>query len=283
MTYGEALKNGTEYLAECGIEDASADAWLLMEFCCKISRTRYLLCRTEQADPELLENYRAVLARRGEHIPLQHITGEQEFMGFTFKVNEHVLIPRQDTEILVETALKAAAPGKKVLDLCTGSGCIIISLMKLCPGLEGTALDLSPQALQVAKKNAVKHRVPVSFLESDLFDQVEGQFDLIVSNPPYIPTGQIGELMEEVRLHEPGMALDGKEDGLYFYRRIVGECDSYLNPGGWLMFEIGSDQGESVEKMLTEQQFTEVKVIQDLAGLDRVVIGRKKKTEENYV
>lgn len=275
MTFGEALKHGTEYLQSCGIEEASVDAWFLLEYCCDMSRTRYLLCRTEQMEEEFRKRYRALLEQRGKHIPLQHITGEQEFMGLSFRVNDQVLIPRQDTEVLVEEAIKTAVPGMRVLDVCTGSGCIIISLVKLCPGLTGTALDLSPGALQVARENARRQGVSIEFIESDLFDKVQGTFDLIVSNPPYIPTAAIEQLMDEVRLHDPRMALDGKEDGLYFYREIVGESIRYLSPGGWLMFEIGSDQGEPVAEMLREKQFTGVKIIKDLAGLDRVVIGRK--------
>ena len=283
MTFGEALKYGTDYLHSCGVEEASADAWLLMEYCCCMSRTRYLLRRTEQMETELWKRYQGLLGQRGEHIPLQHITGEQEFMGLSFQVNDQVLVPRQDTEILVEEAMKAARPGTRVLDVCTGSGCIIISLAKLCPGITGTALDLSPAALQVARENARRLGVSVEFIESDLFAEVQGTFDLIVSNPPYIPTAAIEQLSEEVRLHDPRMALDGKEDGLYFYRKIIGESGRYLNPGGWLMFEIGSDQADAVAKMLREKLFTGVRVIRDLAGLDRVVVGRKIEMEESHV
>ena len=275
MTFGEALKYGTDYLYSCGVEEASVDAWLLMEYCCDMSRTRYLLCRTEQMETELWKRYQGLLEQRGKRIPLKHITGEQEFMGLSFLVNDQVLVPRQDTEVLVEEAVKAARPGIKVLDVCTGSGCIIISLANLCPEIACTALDLSPDALQVARENARRLGVSVEFIESDLFAEVQGTFDLIVSNPPYIPTAAIEQLSEEVRLHDPRMALDGKEDGLYFYREIIGESGRYLNPGGWLMFEIGSDQADAVAKMLREKLFTGVRVIKDLAGLDRVVVGRK--------
>lgn len=275
MTYGEALKQGTEYLQSCGIEEAAVDAWYLMEYCCGISRTRYLLEKRSTVPAAQQERYQELLERRGKHIPLQHITGEQEFMGLTFQVNNQVLIPRQDTEVLVEEALKVLKPGMSVLDMCTGSGCIIISLLRFCQGLEGTAADLSPKALEVAVKNARQLKVTVDFRQSDLFENVEGTYDVIVSNPPYIPTEVIEHLMEEVRVHDPRMALDGKEDGLYFYRKIIGESDWYLKAGGWLMFEIGCEQGEAVAAMMKEKQFTKVSVIKDLAGLDRVVLGQR--------
>lgn len=273
MTYGEALKQGTEYLDGCGIVEAAVDAWYLMEYCCGMSRTRYLLEKRSSMSSQQQERYQGLLEQRGRHIPLQHITGEQEFMGLTFQVNDQVLIPRQDTEVLVEEALKVLKPGRKVLDMCTGSGCIIISLMKFCQGLEATAVDLSAGALEVAAKNAKRLEVTVDFRQSDLFEQVDETFDVIVSNPPYIPTDVIAHLMEEVRVHDPRMALDGKADGLYFYRKIIGESGQYLNAGGWLMFEIGCEQGEAVATMMREKQFTKVSVIKDLAGLDRVVIG----------
>lgn len=275
MTYGEALKQGTEYLQSCGIEEAAVDAWYLMEYCCGISRTRYLLEKRSTVPAAQQERYQELLERRGKHIPLQHITGEQEFMGLTFQVNNQVLIPRQDTEVLVEEALKVLKPGMSVLDMCTGSGCIIISLLRFCQGLEGTAADLSPKALEVAVKNAGQLEVTVDFRQSDLFENVEGTYDVIVSNPPYIPTEVIEHLMEEVRVHDPWMALDGKEDGLYFYRKIIGESDRYLKAGGWLMFEIGCEQGEAVAAMMKEKQLTKVSVIKDLAGLDRVVLGQR--------
>lgn len=280
MKYAEALKYAELYLQSRDIADAAVDAWYLMEFCCGMDRTRYFLRKTEEMSREEEDRYRKLLHKRGRHIPLQHITGEQEFMGLSFLVNEHVLIPRQDTEILVEEALKRLKPGDEVLDMCTGSGCIIVSLMKLRDGLRGTASDVSPQALQVARENARRQGVSVQFTESDLFETIHGTFDLIVSNPPYIPTKTIDGLMPEVREHEPVTALDGKEDGLYFYRRIIGESEGYLRAGGWLLFEIGCDQGEAVSSMMRERQYTNVSVRKDLAGLDRVVLGRRGEMEE---
>lgn len=276
MTYREALEKGKAYLAEHHIPEAGTDAWYLMEFGCRMTRTRYLMRMQEEMPQEEADRYQELIARRGEHIPLQHITGEQEFMGFSFLVSDKVLVPRQDTEILVEEALRKAKPGMRVLDLCTGSGCIIISLKKLCPEIEGTASDYSPEALRVARENAKRQNTPVTFIESDLFEKIDARFDLIVSNPPYIPTAAIDGLMEEVRLHDPFMALDGREDGLYFYRKIVEESSRYLSMGGWLMFEIGSEQGEDVSGMMRDAGYTQIKVIKDLAGLDRVVAGQLK-------
>ena len=275
MTYRSALEEGKKYLENRGVPEPETDAWYLLEHVCGFNRTGYLLHMNREMEETEYARYQSVLMERGKRIPLQHITGEQEFMGLTFRVNDQVLIPRQDTEILVETAMKQAKPGMQVLDLCTGSGCIIISLMKLRPGIEGTASDISADALKVARENADRLDVKVRFVESDLFERIYGRFDLIVSNPPYIPTGAIGRLMEEVRLHDPRRALDGHGDGLYFYRKIIAESDLYLKQGGWLMFEIGSDQGEAVTAMMRRAGYTRVEVIRDLAGLDRVVTGRR--------
>ena len=273
MRYAEALRYGENYLKEHRIPDASVDAWLLMEYCCHMSRAEYLLKKPESMpEPEWIR-YQVLLKERGGRTPLQHITGEQEFMGLTFRVNEHVLIPRQDTEILVEEALKVMKPGMEVLDLCTGSGCIIISAKKLGPLINATASDLSAEALEVARQNARQLDAQICFVESDLFENIRGSFDMILSNPPYIPTRIIEQLMEEVRLHDPLEALDGKEDGLYFYRKIIDQSVGYLNPGGWLLFEIGHDQGEAVCRLMKEKEYIKIKVIKDLAGLDRVVMG----------
>lgn len=220
--------------------------------------------------------YRRLLAARSRHVPLQHLTGEQEFMGYPFLVNEHVLIPRQDTECLVEAAvkeIKKESGNIAVLDLCTGSGCIAVSLKKLLPKAHVTATDLSAEALAVAKENAGRLQADISFLRGDLFAPVTGQFDLIVSNPPYIETKVIGSLMPEVRDHEPRQALCGGADGLDFYRRIAKEAPAYLKPGGALYLEIGCEQGEAVTALLLENGFEKVSCLQDLAGLDRIVCG----------
>ena len=194
-------------------------------------------------------------------------------MGYPFLVNDHVLIPRQDTETLVEEALKISYTGMKMLDMCTGSGCILFSMLKMKPGSEGTGCDISEEALKVAEANRKRLEVNAKLIQSDLFEHIEGTYDMIVSNPPYIRTAVIAELQDEVRLHDPWIALDGKEDGLFFYRKIVRESGRYLRKGGTLLFEIGHDQGEAVSELMKAEGYSDVKVKKDLAGLDRVVIG----------
>lgn len=273
MTFREAICFGEEKLNIAGIEDAKHDAWLLLTFICKIDRTFYYVHMDEEMAVEQVAEYENVLSKRAEHVPLQYITGEQEFMGIPFHVNEAVLIPRQDTETLVEEALKVVRPGMKVLDMCTGSGCILISILKNVVDVEGYGYDISKQAINVAKENAKLNNVNATFERSDLFEDVADRFDVIISNPPYIPTDVIGGLMPEVAVYEPIQALDGKEDGLHFYRRIVEKASDYLNPGGKLLFEIGHDQGESVSSLMIEAGYKDVRVIKDLAGNDRVVTG----------
>lgn len=273
MTFREAIRFGEEKLNIAGIEDAKHDAWLLLTFICKIDRTFYYVHMDEEMPVEQVAEYENVLNKRAEHVPLQYITGEQEFMGIPFHVNDAVLIPRQDTETLVEEALKVVRPGMKVLDMCTGSGCILISILKNIVDVEGYGYDISKQAINVAKENAKLNNVNATFERSDLFEDVSETFDVIVSNPPYIPTDVIGGLMPEVAVYEPMQALDGKEDGLHFYRRIIEAASQYLNPGGKLLFEIGHDQGESVSALMKEAGYQDVRVIKDLAGNDRVVTG----------
>lgn len=274
MTYREAMEHGEKILAAAGIADARTDAWLLMENVCKIERSFYYMHMESSFPEEHLREYEINIRKRAEHIPLQYLVGETEFMGLRFKVNSGVLIPRQDTETLVEEALKAVRPGMKVLDLCTGSGCIIVSILHNAPGIRGYATDISKLALNVAKENARLNEVSVLFEHSDLFDNVSEKFDIIVSNPPYIASGEIPKLMPEVRCFEPMEALDGKEDGLYFYRKIAKECILYLKPGGQVFFEIGYDQGEAVSWLLWEAGFHGIRVKKDLAGKNRVVTGK---------
>jgi release factor glutamine methyltransferase len=228
----------------------------------------------EPMKQEQQDNYETLIKKRSEHVPLQYITGEQEFMGLRFRVNSNVLVPRQDTETLVEEALKRMTPGMKVMDMCTGSGCVLISILKNCKGVEGWGYDISKQALLVAKENAKLNDVPANFERSDLYENVMDKFDVIVSNPPYIPTDEIVTLMPEVAQFEPVIALDGKEDGLYFYRKIIAGCREVLNPGGMVLFEIGCEQGAAVSKMLRYAGFADVQVIQDLTRHDRVVYGK---------
>ena len=279
MTLEEAYRFGEHSLKEAKLPDAGIDAWILLEHVTGISRMRYYVNPKQKMKEEEQKQYCSYIEKRKNRIPVQHLTGEQEFMGLRFRVNEHVLIPRQDTEILVETVLRDLEPGMRVLDMCTGSGCILISLMKLMQNadnedlIHGVGADVSEEALRVAKENAQRHRVDAVFLESDLFEHVEGTYDIIVSNPPYIRTSVIEELQEEVKLHDPYHALDGKEDGLFFYREIIEKSRKYLKPGGKLYFEIGHDQGCDVKELMEAAGFRDVQVKKDLAGLDRVVFG----------
>lgn len=275
MTLKEAYEYGQVQLKSVEIEDADLDAWYLLEHVTGITRAGYFMDMNRALTEEEETKYCEFVATRAEHVPLQHITGVQEFMGLSFRVNEHVLVPRQDTEVLVENVLQVLRPGMRVLDMCTGSGCILISLLKLCgfSDIIGVGADISEEALEVACKNAENLGVDATFLHSDLFSEVKDKYDVIVSNPPYIRTAVIEELKEEVKYHDPFIALDGKEDGLYFYRRIVEESVQYLNNGGRLYFEIGHDQGDDVLRLMEEAGFSDVTVKKDLAGLDRVVFG----------
>ena len=277
-TLEEALKNAKLYLKQLNIVDNEVDAWQLMSYSFNISRSQYYMNLDKELTKEEYSAYMDLIRLRGEHIPLQYITGEQDFMGLTFMVTRDVLIPRFDTEILVEEILKVSK-GKDILDICTGSGCIILSLSKLGNIKSGVGVDISEKALAIAKKNGENLEAPVTFIKSDIFSNVSGKYDIIVSNPPYIPTKDIADLMDEVRIHEPFIALDGLEDGLYFYRKIIDDLPKFLKPNGEVYFEIGHDQGEKVSELLRAKKFTDIKVIKDLAKLDRVV----KATYSNYL
>ena len=270
-TYASALRYGKKYLADRQIENSGGDAWYLMEYVWGIDRNYYFLHSDDIIEQKDEERYRDLLQKRGSHIPLQHLTGTCDFMGLTFQVNDQVLIPRQDTETLVESALSRLKEGDRALDLCTGSGCIILSLEKLGPGIRGLGADISGAALAVAKRNRDSLGLESDFCISDLFEGIEGVFDMIVSNPPYIASGKIPGLMEEVRGFDPLLALDGGADGLDFYRRIIKDARDFLKPGGWLGLEIGYDQREAVEELLRRQGFIRTETLQDLAGLDRTV------------
>ena len=281
LTLKQLYKVGTVKLAEEGIEEFSLDAWYLLEYVTGVSKAMYFAEPERAVSEENADRYIDCIRRRAAHIPLQHITGEQEFMGYPFCVNEHVLSPRQDTEILVEEAIQVMRPKMKVLDMCTGSGCIVLSILKMCrekyymTDLQGIGADVSEEALKVARENGRRLGVPVTWIQSDLFAKIpeEEKYDVIVSNPPYIETAVIDTLQEEVRLHDPYIALDGKEDGLYFYRRIISEAGKYLKTQGKLMFEIGCDQAEAVEELMKNAGYEQITVKKDLAGLDRVVYG----------
>ncbi len=305
MTYSQALKNVKEMFETAGIEEAATDSRLLMDHVCG-GREFYLLHAAEEMPEAMREKYFSLAKKRSGRIPLQHITGEQDFMGFYISVNEHVLIPRQDTEVLGEEAVRLIADlsggvvphnirldsagemsgegapqvgrnaAPHVLDLCTGSGALAVALAALCPNARVFASDISEEALAVAEKNAEKNHADVTFYHSDLFENIDGKFDVIVSNPPYIQTAVIDTLAPEVRDHEPRLALDGGEDGLVFYRKIIAESRKHLTRHGYLMMEIGCDEAYAVKDLMTKNGFDSVRAIKDLAGLDRVVKGRRK-------
>ena len=350
--WADVLNYGKKILKNAGIVEADLDAWYLFEQSFGISRAQYFLCAREnivgstaqkiavqEQHGDLLESgnalecaelwlkeklsaYEHALKKRAARIPLQQIIGQQEFMGLSFFVNEHVLIPRQDTETLVELVLQEQKDKDiSILDMCTGSGCIAVSLKKLGGYAHVEGADISEESLKVAKRNseeilenndvnndAVSSRTEqiqnctnltnnqnkqdnseermvseasklsqagVTFRHSDMFSNFPEteQIDVIVSNPPYIPSAVIEELEPEVRDHEPRGALDGTADGLYFYRILAEECAKHLTPGGHVYFEIGYDQGMVVKELLDNHGFKDTRVIQDLAGKDRVVCG----------
>lgn len=284
MTYGELYKYGELALEAAGVAEASLDARLLLEYICHTDRNE-LIVHADRRRSSLEEQfYRTVIEKRAERVPLQYIIGEQEFMGLRFKVNEHTLIPRQDTEILVEEALHRLSDGMRILDMCTGSGCILLSLLRYSNECEGVGIDISGEALKVARENAEQLHLEASFLEGDLFaplaDFVSDKttdrlFDMIVSNPPYIETAVISTLMPEVRGHEPTKALDGGGDGLRFYKEIVVQAPMYMRKGAHLLFEIGCGQGEAVMSLMRAAGFEQVGIFKDYAGMDRVVSGVK--------
>ena len=274
MEYAALYRMGVERLAAAGIEEAKLDARLLLEELCGTDRNDLLVHGDRPVTEQQEKSYVNQIELRSRHIPLQHITGYQEFMGLRFKVTPDVLIPRQDTETLVEEVLKNLHDGMRILDLCTGSGCILLSLLRYSNDCVGVGADLSKKALAVAEENAGALELMAEFVQGDLFEPVTGKFEIIVSNPPYIPSNVIPTLMEEVREHDPLIALDGKEDGLYFYREIIGKASEYLYPGGMLFLEIGCEQAGAVTELMKNAGYRDVTVCKDLAGLDRVVSGR---------
>lgn len=292
MTYREALHRAGSALTAAGVPDADIDARLLLEFCCG-SDLAFLLAHGGDEMPSTeFDAFWRLVEKRGKRIPLQQLTGEQEFCGISFRVSEHVLIPRQDTETLVEEALKRVSivsgastvsdagtdSHVRVLDLCTGSGCVLISILKLGEryGLSGVGSDVSDEALALAGENAKRAGVSdrAKIVKSDLFDNISGRYDIITSNPPYIRSAEIDGLMAEVRDHEPHLALDGGADGLEFYRRIAKDAPEFLDQGGWLLFETGADEGPDVCDILRESGFSSVETVKDLGGNDRVVLGQ---------
>lgn len=278
MTYSEVFKLGIEELNSVGIDEAESDMRLLLSYLLDADRGFMFMHSEDTVPDEKVQEILKAIEHRKTRVPLQHITGYQNFMGLEFKVSKDVLIPRFDTECLVEEAMLVCGDGDKVLDVCTGSGCILISLMNYKNGIEGYGIDISEAALSVAKDNSRRLCKPddnPQFIKSDLFDELdEKEFDIIVSNPPYIRTEVIDTLMSEVKDYDPMIALDGGTDGLDFYRKIAAKAPDFLKKGGWLLVEIGYDQGEEVKSLFEENGFNTVKIIKDLAGNNRVVSGR---------
>ena len=279
MTYRKLLREAALFLGEKGVPDPEADAWFLMEEAFQIGRDRYFACMNDPVPEEKAVKYREMLEIRGRRIPLQHILGYQEFMGYPFRVNRDVLIPRQDTETLVLEALRLlktlpedTEDGEtcRILDLCTGSGCIGISVKLLAQHAHVTGSDLYEGALRTAEENASALGADIKLVRSDLFEKIPDRFHMILSNPPYIKEEEISSLQPEVSLYDPRSALDGGPDGLFFYRRIIKEAPAHLYEGGWLLLEIGSDQADAVTALLRESGFREIFVRRDMAGNDRV-------------
>lgn len=284
MNYRDIYEWGQDQLSAAGIDEAKTDARLLLEWCCNTDSNILFAHGDRSVSADEYERYAACIDRRKTHVPLQHITGEQDFMGLTFMVNKDVLIPRQDTEVLVEEVMRHLHDGMRILDMCTGSGCILLSLLRYSNDCTGVGVDISTEALRLAVKNTERilgvqamEQSKVILRQHNLFEGLDCQdkFDIIVSNPPYIKTDVIETLMPEVREHEPHLALDGREDGMFFYRRIIEQAGRFLVGGGMLFFEIGYDQGEEVRRLMEQAGYMDIEVIKDFAGLDRVVCGGK--------
>ncbi len=304
MNLQEALRYGEEQLAGAGIADAKVDAFTLLEMASGANRTICLLSPYKEIDEQQIHCYKELIAKRAEHVPCQYLTGTCEFMGYPFEVNPFVLIPRQDTETLVEEVLKilpenpmrdvlskktgtakteensetATSDCKesvRVLDMCTGSGAIAIALQCFRPDIKVMAADISPDALNVAKRNCGTNHCRIDFVQSNLFEAIpiDIKFDAIVSNPPYVSDDEYECLMTEVKDHEPELALKAGEKGLDIYERLIPEAVEHLKKESFLALEIGCGQREDVKELMEKAGFAKIKAVKDLAGLDRVVIG----------
>lgn len=287
MIYSDLYKEGVAVLEDAQIAEAALDARLLLEYICKTNYNTLLAHPDLEVSEIDVASYRRVYGQRARHIPLQHITGCQEFMGLNFKVSSAVLVPRQDTEYLVEEALIYVQDGMRVLDVCTGSGCILLSIMNYKNSIEGIGIDISNDALEIAKENARQLGISATFLQGDLYkalDEAENinttdctanaeKFDVIISNPPYIKSEVIDSLMPEVKDHDPMIALDGGTDGLDFYRVIISNAGKYLRSYGHIFLEIGHDQGDEVRELLLQAGFCDVRIIKDYSGNNRVATG----------
>lgn len=271
-TLREAERRGAETLAAAGREEAAQTARLLLCHVLNFNFTDYVLAREDLLSPCDTARYEELLTRRASGVPLQYLTREQNFFGLSLYVDERVLIPRQDTECLVEEVLRDGARGA-LLDLCTGSGCIPLALLKHGNFSCALGADISAEALAVAEINRARTGLPLLFRQSDLFSEIPERFDVITANPPYIESAEIESLSVEVRDHEPRLALDGAADGLAFYRRLAAESGAHLKPGGRLYLEIGMSQGAAVVSLLEAAAFSDIQIIRDLAGRDRIVKG----------
>lgn len=273
MQYQEIYRQGAAALEKAGVAEAEHDARILLEEVCGTNRTALYTHGERELTESEEARYLKWIRNRAKRIPLQYILGKTEFMGLTFTVNKNVLCPRPDTEVLVEEVLRYLHDGMRILDIGTGSGCILLSLLHYSNDCQGVGADISAEALQVARENGKRLAPGADFVESDLFEKITGKFEIIVSNPPYIRKDEIKGLMPEVRDHEPQKALDGGEDGLRFYREITEKAKDHLPGGGMLFYEIGCEQGQAVKKIMENSGFREVDVIKDFSGLDRVVFG----------
>ena len=274
MRYKELYELGCLKLKAADISDYKTDARLLLEAVMNTSYNDLFVKPLMEVDSESEEKYNDYLALRAKHTPLQHITGKQGFMGLEFKVSSDVLVPRQDTENLVEEVLKDLHDGMHILDMCTGSGCILLSLLNYSNDCTGVGADISEKALAIAKENAENLGInSAEFIQSDLFENVKGKFDILVSNPPYIRTCEIENLMPEVRDHDPFIALNGHESGVYFYEKIIDKAGEFLKRGSLVAFEIGNDEGSEVKSLMENAGYKNVEVIKDYGGNDRVVKG----------
>lgn len=270
----ELFALGVNRLKKAEIEESELDAWYILEKITGLGRAEYFIHSEDIIEKDKAEEFFRLIERRSKRIPLSYVIGTRDFFGLTFKVNENLLIPEQETEILVEEVIKHSE-GKTVLDMCTGSGCIAISIALFGKPLKVTASDISEKALEVAVENAKNLEVcEISFIQGDMFENITEKFDIIVSNPPYIETKVIDELMPEVRDYIPRLALDGDEDGLKFYRIISKEAVKKLNKNGRIFYEIGYNQSRAVASILLENGFTDVKIMKDYSGLDRIVMAK---------
>jgi release factor glutamine methyltransferase len=278
-TVGELVKWATDDFKNRGIEQPRLDAEVIVAFTLGVNRTQLILDRDRPLEERELTRLRELVKRRRGREPVAYLRGEREFYGRLFKVDRRVLIPRPDTEALVETALartRAASMHARALDLCTGSGCVAITLGRERPTTRVLGIDISDDALAVARENVLRlGAYNVAFRKSDLYAEVGGPFELITANPPYIATAELGSLQEDVRNYEPRLALDGGEDGLTFLRSIVGRAFPYLVGGGVLAVEVGFGEAQAVKTMFEVSGFVGVEIARDYGQVERVVSGMK--------